>query len=157
MKIKVQKLHPDAKLPVYSTPGSSAFDLHALTVHGAYQLGANTDHGRPLLCGTGLAFDIPAGHGMLIMSRSGMGFKEGVRLSNCIGLIDSDYRGEVMVQLTQDYLHGQDDFEFIPPFICPGDRIAQAIIIPMPRVEFELCSELPATKRGIAGLGSTGS
>ena len=84
---------------------------------------------------------------MLVFSRSGHGFKAGVRLANSVGVIDSDYRGEVMVKLTSDGGSLQ---------INAGDRIAQAMIVPVPRVQLEWVEELAATKRGHGGMGSTG-
>lgn len=151
MKLKIKKLHPDAIVPQYATAGAACFDLVALTVRGAYQLGANVDHGHPIECGTGLAFEVPSGHVMLIFSRSGHGF-HGMRLANCVGVIDSDYRGEVKVILTQDLIPG--DFGI---FVKPGDRIAQAMILPVPAVELELVDELSSTQRGTGGFGSTGT
>lgn len=157
MKLRIQKLHPDAQLPVFATEGAACFDLVAFTVMGAYTLGCHVDHGHPVECGTGLAFEIPPGHAMLIFSRSGHGFKHGMRLANCVGVIDSDYRGEVKVKLTQDLMPvmlGSDDFG---PFIKPGDRIAQAMILPVPAVELELADTLTETQRGTGGFGSTGT
>lgn len=163
MKLKIKKLHPDAQLPVYASPGAAAFDLHALTVEECHQLGSNVEHGYPVTCGTGLAVEIPAGHVMLVFSRSGHGFKHGLRLANCVGVIDSDYRGEVCVKLTKDHFWRDTLAGSIPgtrtepPFIKPGDRIAQAMIVPIPSVEFEEVSELDETDRGAGGFGSTGA
>jgi dUTP pyrophosphatase len=86
---------------------------------------------------------------MLIFSRSGHGFKDALRLSNCVGVIDSDYRGEVMVSLRAD---GE-----ACPKIRTGDRIAQAMILPVPAVEFEEVEDLTETARGAGGFGSTGA
>lgn len=157
MKLKVKKLHQGAVLPSYATPGAACFDLVALTVGGAYKVGTHVDVGHPVTCGTGLAFDIPAGHVMLIFSRSGHGFKHGVRLSNCVGVIDSDYRGEVMVQLTQDERLDDAGYDMDYSFIKPGDRIAQAMLVPIPRVELAEADDLTSTERGAGGFGSTGT
>src|SRR5690606_29317518 len=100
---------------------------------------------------TGLSFEIPEGHVMLIFSRSGHGFKNNIRLANCVGVIDADYRGEVMVKLTHDRRFGDFDFP-----VEPGDRIAQVMVIPFPRVTFEEVEELSSTERGEGGFGSTG-
>lgn len=143
MEIKIKKLHPDAILPTYATEGAACFDLHAL--HDAYPDG----HGV-MLVRTGLIFEVPPGHVMRIYSRSGHGFKHGVRLSNCVGVIDSDYRGEVMGSLTRD----RDLQHNIAIF--SGDRFAQAIIEPIERVTFVQADELSETARGAAGFGSTG-
>ena len=86
---------------------------------------------------------------MLVYSRSGHGFKHDTRLANCVGVIDSDYRGELMVKLTYD---GAED----GPFIEPGDRIAQAMIVPVSQVSFDVVDELSDTVRGSGGFGSTG-
>ena len=90
---------------------------------------------------------------MMVYSRSGHGFNRNTRLSNCVGVIDSDYRGELLVKLTMDD-------EFIDPEIelevKQGDRIAQAMLIPIEQVSFEMVEELSETKRGTGGLGSTG-
>lgn len=153
MQIKIKKLHSAAIIPKYATDGSACFDLHAVTVKGAQIIGALCNHGEPVVCGTGLSFQIPAGHVMLIFSRSGHGFNNEIRLANCVGVIDSDYRGEVMVKLTKDY-HWKDDNQ-PAPIVRPGDRIAQAMVVAYPRVEF-VEADLSDTKRGAGGFGSTG-
>lgn len=142
ISVKVKKLHPDARLPVYGTDGAACFDLAALDSN--YVAEESTARIR-----TGLSFEIPEGHVMLIFSRSGHGFKNNVRLANCVGVIDADYRGEVMVKLTKDSGHALFTIE-------PGDRIAQAMVIPFPRVTFEEVEELSSTERGTGGFGSTG-
>jgi dUTP pyrophosphatase len=152
MPVKVTRLHPDAKLPTYATDGSGCFDLYAATVAGSCQIGSLVYEGHPVECGTGLAFEVPPGHVMLVFSRSGHGFNHAVRLANSVGVIDSDYRGEVKVKLTCDDC--QDDEP--PPKIYPGRRIAQAMVLPILRVEFEEVTELSATARGQGGFGSTG-
>ncbi len=101
---------------------------------------------------TGLAFEVPEGYVMMVYSRSGHGFKNGVRLANCVGVIDSDYRGELLVKLTKDVT----SFNSNPFPIKNGDRIAQAMLIPVPQVTFTQVSELSETKRGDGGGGSTG-
>ena len=155
MKLKVKKLHQSAKLPTYATKGAACFDLYAATVDGKFAVPSEVHNGYPVTCGTGLAFEIPAGHVMLIFSRSGHGFKNDTRLANCVGVIDSDYRGEVAVKLTCD----QDDgpIEWRPLLVRPGDRIAQAMIIPVPAIGLELVDELSDTARGAGGFGSTGA
>lgn len=161
MNFRVRKLHPSARLPTYATDGSGCFDLYAATVEGSEHAGAGVYPDAPVTCQTGLAFEVPEGHVMLVFSRSGHGFNQGVRLANCVGVIDADYRGEVAVKLTADEI-------FVDPesFACdrhrhlrvtPGSRIAQALIVPIPRVEFEEVDELSATARGTGGFGSTGA
>ena len=142
MKVNVQKLHPAASLPTYATTGAACFDLRTI------------EHGRVPARGsakfrTGLAFEVPAGHVLKVYSRSGHGFKNGLRLSNATGIVDSDYRGELMVSITND---SATAFEFEP-----GDRIAQAMILPFPQVELVEAASLSETARGAGGFGSTGA
>ena len=152
--LKIQRTHPDARMPRYATPGAACFDLHALSVNGAYHIPSVITHGCPVLCGTGLAFEVPSGHVMLIFSRSGHGFRDGIRLANCVGVIDSDYRGEVLVKLTRDCTDA--DYE-APPVIRPGDRVAQAMLVPIPRLALVEVERLSTTERGTGGFGSTGA
>lgn len=157
MDIKIKKLHPDAKLPTYATEGAACFDLHAdrsaasdlLSEPEASAAGTDMFEGDDINFGTGLTFEIPKKHVMLVFSRSGHGFNHGVRLANCTGVIDSDYRGEVRVALTKD----RDGFFNVKP----GDRIAQAMILPVEQVQFVLSDELSETERGAGGFGSTGA
>ena len=141
--MKVKRLHKEANLPLYATDGAGCFDL--FTVDSQF-----IAPGEAMVHGTGLAFAVPKGHVMLIFSRSGMGFKQSGRLSNCVGVIDSDYRGEVMVRI-------HNDSKYDPIQTQVGDRIAQALVLPVERIEFELVNELDETERGDGGLGSTGA
>lgn len=152
MNLKIKKLHPNAIVPTYATDGSACFDLYAATVGNASHVGQLLSHGSPVTCGTGLAFEVPEGWAMLVYSRSGHGFRHNTRLSNCVGVIDSDYRGELLVKLTMDDECLNTDVELE---VMPGDRIAQAMLIPIERVSFELVDELSKTKR-TGGFGSTG-
>lgn len=154
MKLRILKLHPNAQAPTYASEGAACFDLHAATVAGHTRVGTTVTHGYPITCGTGLAFEVPAGWVLEIHSRSGQGFKHDVRLANCTGLIDSDYRGEVMVKLSAD--HNTQTEDSPPYFVRPGDRIAQARLVPAPRVAFEVAEQLSITERGAGGFGSTG-
>lgn len=143
MQVKIKKLHPDAITPTYATDGSACFDLYAIDD------GYVDDISHPMdILGTGLSFEIPEGYQMLIFSRSGHGFNHEVRLANCVGVIDSDYRGQVKVKLTADS-EGM-------LAIKKGDRIAQAQIIPVHRVTFIETGDLTETERGTGGFGSTG-
>lgn len=142
MQVNVKKLHTAAQLPEYATAGAACFDLRAID---GGEVGPN---GGTLACRTGLAFEVPAGHVMLIYSRSGHGFKNSVRLVNAVGVIDADYRGEVAVKLIND---SPQAFH-----VEPGDRIAQAMIIPVPAVTLVEAAELSDTDRGAGGFGSTG-
>lgn len=151
MQLKVKKLHAGATLPRFATEGAACFDLHAFIPGDAM---AKVRYADQKNIGTGLSFEIPAGYVMLIFSRSGHGFRENVRLSNCVGVIDSDYRGEVRVKLARDveYKLGVD-----PAFeVKTGDRIAQAMILPLPHVQMIEVDELGSTARGAGGFGSTG-
>jgi dUTP pyrophosphatase len=141
-RLGVFRLHDDAVVPQYQTPGAAAFDLHANDT-------ISVADGRSNEVGTGLAFDIPQGWVLLIFSRSGHGFKHGVRLANCVGVIDSDYTGEVRVRLHND--------SRTPFTVFKGDRIAQALLAPAPQVDLVEVVELKQTARGAKGLGSTGA
>lgn len=152
MEVKVKRLHPDAKLPVYATEGAACFDIHALLNPEIAYSALIKDSAN--IFGTGLSFEIPQDHVMLVFSRSGHGFNSDVRLANCVGVIDSDYRGELKVKLTRDgnnYDHERKAFN-----VHNGDRIAQAMVIPVKQVQFKEVNELSDTKRGTNGLGSTG-
>lgn len=155
MHLKVKKLHPDAIIPQYQTAGAACFDLHAIDIDGTlprdlvFKCGSVVVDGlNTLVFRTGLSFEIPHGWVMLIYSRSGHGFKNDTRLSNCVGVIDSDYRGEVKVKLISD---AGGELR-----VYPGDRIAQAMLIPAPQCKIEVVSELSETERGECGFGSTG-
>lgn len=147
MNINIKKLSPLAKMPTYATDGSGWFDLYSINT-----LPRLVQDGHPVVFDTGLAFEIPPGHGMFILSRSGHGFNFDTRLANCVGCIDSDYRGEIKVKLTCDV----ERDEGMPMSVMPGDRIAQACILPIPRVSFSFVDELGDTTRGKGGFGSTG-
>lgn len=105
-----------------------------------------TDDG-PQTFGTGLAFEVPPGWVMLVYSRE-HAFKNGVRLANCVGVIDSDYRGEVKVKLQAELRCGMQ--------VAKGDRIAQAMFVMVPSILLVEASELSETERGTGGFGSTG-
>lgn len=150
MQVKIKYLHPDAKTPTYATDGSACFDLYAAEVTGGIidisPMKIEYSEPKPVntTFTTGLAFEIPENHVMLVFSRSGHGFKEGASLINCVGVIDSDYRGEVAVKMNKPIKAGV------------GDRIAQAMIIPVQQVTFQVTDDLTETKRGQGGFGSTG-
>lgn len=149
MNIKIKKTHPDAIVPVYGTGGAACFDLHALGVKSSG--GEWVIQGIPEVVRTGLAFEIPEGHVMLLFSRSGHGFKNSTRMANCVGVIDSDYRGEVYVKLIRD--SSPDPYMYVRS----GDRIAQGLVLPVERVSFEVVEHLSETVRGTGGFGSTGA
>ena len=148
MEIKIKKLHPDAKIPEYATDGSGAFDLFC--VQGDMPYGSHTLYSSTTKAfKTGLAFEIPKDHVMLVFSRSGHGFKHDTRLANCVGVIDSDYRGELMVKLSKD------PRDTAAVTIKEHDAIAQAMIIKAEQVKFKVVDDLSDTERGEGGFGST--
>lgn len=140
--LKVKRLDRKAELPSYATPGAACFDICTI----------NT---TPLLSGhqrtydTGLAVEVPAGYVLLIYSRSGMGFNKGIRLANAVGVLDSDYRGELKVCLRND---GKEIAN-----IRAGDRIAQGMLVKIDQWAIEEVEELSDTQRGAGGMGSTGA
>jgi dUTP pyrophosphatase len=142
--LKIKKLHPDAILPVYASAGAACFDLHMF----GERMEHPTDR-HAAVFGTGLSFEVPPGWCMKLYSRSGHGFKNGMRLSNCVGVIDADFVGEVMVSLRTD--------SGVAPTIRQGDRIVQAKLEPAPRVNFVEVRELSNTARGTGGFGSSGA
>lgn len=146
MNLKICKTYSDAIVPKYATDGAACFDLHAITEKPMEILGPN----ESIVVRTGLAFEIPPGHVLMVFSRSGHGFKHGVRLANGTGIVDADYRGEVLVCLHND----NPDDAFV---INNGDRIAQAMLMPVPRVTFHVVEQLSITERGAGGFGSTGA
>lgn len=140
--LKVKKLNPAAELPAYATDGSGCFDIKS-TGEGVIIPGGQR------VFPTGLAFEIPVGWVLEVYSRSGHGFKNRVTLGNSVGIIDSDYRGELMVAL--------DNSSPVSEFVVKaGDRIAQAKLVEAPRVKLVEVAELSETARGTGGLGSTG-
>jgi dUTP pyrophosphatase len=145
MDIKVKiKLTRGASCPEYATSGSAAVDLRAMTDE-SYTLAPGERHSFP----TGIAIS-PETQGVvaIIAARSGLGIKHGINLSNGIGVIDSDYRGEIAVGL----FNSSDK----PYTVEPGDRIAQLMFIPVFCAEFIPSDELDETERGAGGFGSTG-
>lgn len=147
MPLFVKKLHPDAIVPTYATDGSACFDLYAIDDGRMHPADAHAATYR-----TGLAFEVPNGWAMEIFSRSGHGFNNAIRLSNCVGIIDSDYRGEVQVALRFDGSYAYRSMK-----LRAGDRIAQAKLVRAPRVQFRVVEELSTTTRGLGGFGSTGN
>ena len=152
MFIKVKKTHVDAVIPTYGTDGAGAFDIYSIG-QGRIQ------PGETYTVRTGLSFEIPHGFALMVYSRSGHGFKCNVKLVNGTGIIDSDYRGELLIKLER-FKHNDDDKMYMHTEtfeIKKGDRIAQGIILPVPRVSFIETEELSETARGTGGFGSTGA
>jgi dUTP pyrophosphatase len=140
--LSVKKLRDTAKLPTYATPGSGCFDFYSADPF------TRIPAGRAIAINTGLAVEVPEGKVMLIFSRSGHGFNNNVRLANSVGIIDSDYRGEIKVKLRAD---GANHFD-----VDEGHRIAQGLLVDAPQWQFSEVAELSETARGADGLGSTG-
>jgi deoxyuridine 5''-triphosphate nucleotidohydrolase (dut) len=143
MILKMKKLKENAVVPERKTDGSAGYDLCAC-IEKDFVLNI----GDLAIIPTGLAIEVPLGHAGMVFTRSGLGAKHGVHLSNGVGVIDSDYRGEVHVALTNS---GK-----VPYVICPGERIAQLITMPIVLPDIELVEELTETERGEGGFGSTG-
>lgn len=148
MKIKIKLLSKTAKVPTYGSDGAGCFDLYADMPDTAVAYVTET---CPMTFKTNIAVEVPEGHVMLVFSRSGHGFKHGTRLANCVGVIDSDYRGEVGVKLTADSVNAES------LAVRHGDRIAQAMIVPVQQAVFEQVEDLSDTARGTGGFGSTGA
>lgn len=140
----LKPLRPSTRVPTYATDGSAAFDIYA-----DLDTEILLDPGQRVLIPTGFSVAIPKGQCLKMYPRSGVATKHGIRLANCTAIIDSDYRGEVMVSLIND-----DPFSSFR--VCPNDRIAQGMIEPVEHVIFDVVGELPATERGGGGFGSTG-
>ena len=141
--IPVKKLSHRAILPTYGSAGAAAADLYA-----CLDAPVTIDPGETVFIPTGLSVEIPAGCAGLIYARSGMATKRGLAPANKVGVIDSDYRGEVCVVLLN---HGN-----VPQTIEHGERIAQMIITPVLTPAYEEVTELTDTERGTGGFGSTG-
>lgn len=140
--IGFKKLHPDAILPSYATAGAACFDLHALGGDIAIPPGSWVK------LRTGLAVSLPPNLSMLIYSRSGHGFNHGIRLANCVGVIDSDYKGEILVKLHNDSLE--------PYRVANGERIAQGMLVETLQYPLMWVDDVGTSARGEGGFGSTG-
>jgi dUTP pyrophosphatase len=146
MKVKVnfKKLDERAIMPTYGSEFSAGADLYAV-LDGDITLGV----GETKLIHTGLSMEIPVGYGGFIFARSGLASKKGLAPANKVGVVDADYRGEIMVAL-----HNHSSTE---QTISHGERIAQLVIMPFLAAEFIECKELSETVRGQGGFGSTGT
>ena len=144
VKILDQRLGNEWPLPSYATAGSAGLDLRAC-VDEAIQI----EPGQTVLVKTGMAIYIhDSAFAGLILPRSGLGHKHGIVLGNLVGLIDSDYQGELMVSV---WSRGQQSFT-----LEPGERLAQYVLVPVVQAEFEQVDEFVATDRGAGGFGHTG-
>ena len=143
VKVLVKKLNPNIELPKYKTEGSSGLDLMAF-IDNPIKISPNTS----ALIPTGISVAISNDLEIQIRPRSGLAVKSSVTVLNTPGTIDSDYRGEIKIIL---FNHGKEDF-----IIKNKDRVAQMILVPIIKIEFEEVDELPNTIRGSGGFGSTG-
>ena len=144
MQVKYKLLDPRAKAPAYATPGAAAADLCAVL-----DAPLTLEPGQRAMVPTGLAIELPGPDCVaLVYTRSGLAIKQGVTLSNCVGVIDSDYRGEIKVGLV--------NLGAAPVTLAPGERVAQLCIAPVWQVAFTPAEELSDTDRGAGGFGSTG-
>ena len=141
--LKIKKLIPEAKLPAYASETAAGADLYALTDH-VIRIGPN----ETAVVHTGLAAEIPEGYAGFIFARSGLATKKGLAPANKVGVIDSDYRGELHVGLRN---HSREAYA-----IQPGERVAQLVILPVCLPELAEVEELSETARGQGGFGSTG-
>lgn len=144
-KILDPRLGQDFPLPDYATSGSAGLDLRAML-----QADTTLEPGQTLLIPTGLSIHIAdPSLAALVLPRSGLGHKHGIVLGNLVGLIDSDYQGELMVSC---WNRGQTSFT-----IAVGERIAQLMLVPVIQAQFELVSEFDNSERGAGGFGHSGS
>lgn len=143
MKIPVKKLSDSACLPHYGSSFSAGADLYALCEEDETILPGETK-----LIHTGIAMEIPEGYGGFIYARSGLATKSGLAPANKVGVVDADYRGEIMVALHNHSSEART--------VSSGDRIAQLVIAPFLKADFFEAEELCDSERGIGGFGSTG-
>lgn len=144
MKVNFKKLNENAIMPTYGSEFAAGADLYACTGGETVTFAS----GETKLIKTGIAMEIPEGYAGLIYARSGIANKRGLAPSNKVGVVDSDYRGEIMVSLHNHSLTEQS--------ITDGERIAQMVIAPFLKVEYTEVEELTDTARGEGGFGSTG-
>ena len=143
MKILIKKLRPDAVIPVSGSAYAAGYDLCAC-IDAPVEI---APHATAKI-GTGLSLAVPEGYFGAVFARSGLATKQGLRPANCVGVCDSDYRGEYIVALYNDSSE--------PKTVHYGDRIAQLVILPCMPAEFVETDTLPDTVRGSGGFGSTG-
>jgi dUTP pyrophosphatase len=143
MKIKIKRLRDTATLPTRESSSAAGYDLYADIAEPV-----TIQPHETAKIGTGIAMEIPEGYFGGVAARSGLSSKEGLRPANCYGIVDSDYRGEIIVALHNDSETAR--------VVTPQERIGQIIIQPYLNVEFDEADELSDTERGTGGFGSTG-
>ena len=142
-KLKIKLIRPEAQIPRHATDGAAGYDLAA-----AISAPMVVSRGEIVVIPTGVAIALEPGYVALVFGRSGLGFKHGIVPANAVGVIDSDYRGEISVALTC-----QLEVSYT---VQPGERVAQLLVLPVTTPQLELCQELDQTVRGVGGFGSTG-
>ena len=145
MKLRIKKLNLNAVIPSYGTDFAAGADLYACIDETV-----SIDCGETKMIGTGVALEIPTGYVGLVFARSGLACKKGLAPANKVGVIDSDYRGEIKVALHNHNGSGE------ALSVENGERIAQIAIVPYLKAEFEETDDLENTERGESGFGSTG-
>ena len=143
MEVKIKKLTPTAKLPTYGSAFAAGADLYS--DEAEFTVAPGETH----LVHTGLSIEIPEGFGGFIYARSGLASKKGLAPANKVGVIDADYRGEIMVSLHNHSGEAQS--------VAAGERVAQLVIAPFLKAEFIQTDDLSETVRGEGGFGSTGT
>lgn len=141
--IRVKKLHPNAVLPTYGSADAAGADLYA-----CLETEVTIQPGEVFWVPTGIALEVPKGCAGLVYARSSMGAKRGLAPANKVGVVDSDYRGEIKVVLLN---HSKE-----PQVLRPGERVAQFVITPVLQPPYEEVDDLTDTDRGAGGFGSTG-
>ena len=142
--INIKKLNPDATIPTYGSDFAAGADLYACLFAPI-----TIEPGETFMVKTGISLEIPEGYAGLIYARSGLASKRGLAPANKVGVIDSDYRGEIIVALHNHSMN--------PQKIEPNERIAQLVITPYVQAIFNETAELSDTDRGVGGFGSTGT
>ena len=141
MKVKFKKTSLDARLPEYKTAGAAGADVYVL---GGFMIRP----GETVRADTGMLIEIEEGYEVQVRPRSGLAIKHGITIINAPGTIDCDYRGALLIALIN---HGDEEF-----YIKRSTRVAQLVVAPVVRAEFEFVDELSETERGEGGFGSTG-
>lgn len=136
LKIKIKKLNPEAKIPSYAHPGDAGMDVYAVSKNETEKF---------IEYGTGLAFELPTNHVLLVFPRSSISNTD-LSLTNCVGVLDTGYRGELKMRFRKT---GEVDY-------AVGDRIGQILVLPYPEIDFEEAEDLADSVRGEGGFGSTG-
>lgn len=142
MVVNIKKTNSNAIIPTRGSNRAAGYDLYS------NETSIDIPAGKTKMIGTGVCMEIPDGYAGLVYARSGLASKRGLRPANCVGVIDSDYRGEIKVALHNDSKELQT--------INSGDRLAQIVITPFLAIEFNEVNELDKTDRGEGGFGSTG-